>query len=217
MKKKVLAVLLTSAMIAATLSGCGGKEESAPADSGAETDTAQESQTDDAQAESTQGETEAAAEDAGGIVSAPTELTFIFADGDEGAKSSMNEIVNRFNEAYPDITVTIEPGNGGAYSEFIKTKDSVGEFPDVMEMRDTAMYVRAGKLEPLSDEIVSFSEPPQPLTGKYIQCLLAEKIPMALFIIKPILMKTAGQNRLHMMSLSHCARLLQTKEIWLPL
>ena len=131
MKKKVLAVLLTSAMIAATLSGCGGKEESALADSGAETDTAQESQTDDAQAESTQGETEAAAEDAGGIVSAPTELTFIFADGDEGAKSSMNEIVNRFNEAYPDITVTIEPGNGGAYSEFIKTKDSVGEFPDV--------------------------------------------------------------------------------------
>ena len=67
----------------------------------------------------------------------------------------MNEIVNRFNAAYPDITVTIEPGNGGAYSEFIKTKDSVGEFPDVMEMRDTAMYVRAGKLEPLSEEITS--------------------------------------------------------------
>ena len=55
----------------------------------------------------------------------------------------MNEIVEKFNETYPDITVTIEPGNGGAYSEFIKTKDSVGEFPDVMEMRDTAMYVRA--------------------------------------------------------------------------
>ena len=166
MKKKVLAVLLTSAMIAATLSGCGGKEESAPADSGAETDTAQESQTDDAQAESTQGETEAAADDAGGIVSAPTELTFIFADGDEGAKSSMNEIVNRFNEAYPDITVTIEPGNGGAYSEFIKTKDSVGEFPDVMEMRDTAMYVRAGKLEPLSDEIVSLFRTTTAFDGK---------------------------------------------------
>ena len=72
------------------------------------------------------------------IVTEPTELTYIFADGDEGAKVSMNEIVEKFNETYPDITVTIEPGNGGAYSEFIKTKDSVGEFPDVMEMRDTA-------------------------------------------------------------------------------
>lgn len=89
------------------------------------------------------------------VVTEPTELTFIFADGDEGAKASMNEIVNRFNEAYPDITVTIEPGNGGAYSEFIKTKDSVGEFPDVMEMRDTALYVRAGKLAPLPEDIVS--------------------------------------------------------------
>lgn len=78
-----------------------------------------------------------------GTETEPTELTYIFADGDEGAKVSMNEIVEKFNETYPDITVTIEPGNGGAYSEFIKTKDSVGEFPDVMEMRDTAMYVRA--------------------------------------------------------------------------
>ena len=88
-----------------------------------------------------------------GNVSAATELTYIFADGDEGAKSSMQTIVHDFNAAYPDYAVRIEPGNGGAYSEFMKTKDSVGEFPDVMEMRDTAMYVRAGKLEPLSQEI----------------------------------------------------------------
>ncbi len=68
----------------------------------------------------------------------PTELTFIFADGDDGAKQSMNTIVDKFNDTYENITVTIEPGNGGAYSEFIKTKDSVGEFTDVMEMRGTA-------------------------------------------------------------------------------
>ena len=84
------------------------------------------------------------------VVTEPTELTLIFADGDEGFKEVMNNMVQKFNETYPDITVTIEPGNGGAYSEFLKTKDSVGEFPDIMEMRDTAMYVRAGKLEPLS-------------------------------------------------------------------
>ena len=68
----------------------------------------------------------------------------------------MNEIVNRFNETYQDITVTIQPGNGGAYSEVpLKTKESVGEFPDVMEMRDTPMYVRAGMLEPLPEDIIS--------------------------------------------------------------
>ena len=46
-------------------------------------------------------------------VTEPTELTFIFADGDDGAKQSMNTIVDRFNESHENITVTIEPGNGG--------------------------------------------------------------------------------------------------------
>ena len=51
----------------------------------------------------------------------------------------MNKIVDNFNAANPDITITIEPGDGGSLlSEFLKTKDSVGEFPDMMEMRDTA-------------------------------------------------------------------------------
>lgn len=154
MKRRMLAGLLVSAMTMTTLAGCGGgSQDSGTTAAPAET-TAAAATTAAGGSETTAAETSA---EAGGesIVSAPTELTYIFADGDEGAKAAMNEIVNRFNEAYPDITVTIEPGNGGAYSEFLKTKDSVGEFPDIMEMRDTAMYVRAGKLEPLSEEIQS--------------------------------------------------------------
>lgn len=154
MKRRLAAGLLVSAMTITTLAGCGGGSQdsgttAAPAETTAAATTAAAGGSETTAAESSA--------EAGGdsIVSGPTELTFIFADGDEGAKASMNEIVNKFNEAYPDITVTIEPGNGGAYSEFLKTKDSVGEFPDVMEMRDTAMYVRAGKLEPLSEEIQS--------------------------------------------------------------
>ena len=174
MKKKVLAAVLSGAMIAAALTGCGGNTDSTPADTktdAADSGTENQAAADGAEnADTAQASQEEAAddgaEDTGSIVSAPTELTFIFAEGDEGAKASMNEIVNKFNETYPDITVTIEPGNGGAYSEFIKTKDSVGEFPDVMEMRDTAMYVRAGKLEPLPDDIVSLFRTTTAFDGK---------------------------------------------------
>ena len=171
MKKKLLAVLLSGAMAAAALTGCGGTDK-APADNAANTQedaAAEDADAADAQDEAADAEASedtAGAADTASVVSAPTELTYIFADGDEGAKASMNEIVNKFNETYPDITVTIEPGNGGAYSEFIKTKDSVGEFPDVMEMRDTAMYVRAGKLEPLSDDIVSLFRTTTAFDGK---------------------------------------------------
>lgn len=148
MKKKVLASLLSAAMVLTVLAGCGNTGAQAQAEAPAAESRAEVKEETAAPAAS-----EDAAQDA--IVTVPTDLTFIFADGDEGMKAAMNEIVNRFNETYPDITVTIEPGNGGAYSEFLKTKDSVGEFPDVMEMRDTAMYVRAEKLEPLSENVTS--------------------------------------------------------------
>lgn len=140
MKKKTLAMLLSAVTVMSMLAGCGGTEN--------KEEVKEEKET----TEKTEGEAKPSGDS---VVTEPTELTFIFADGDEGAKEVMNNVVQKFNETYPDITVTIEPGNGGAYSEFLKTKDSVGEFPDVMEMRDTAMYVRAGKLEPLSEEITS--------------------------------------------------------------
>lgn len=137
MKKRFFAMLMIATMTTGLFAGCGSTEESA---ANAQTEPATE------QAEATEAPEES-------IVTEPTELSFIFADGDEGAKESITSIVEAFNEQYKDITVTIDPGNGGTYSEFIKTKDSVGEFPDVMEMRDTPVYVRAGKLAPLSDEI----------------------------------------------------------------
>lgn len=140
MKKKALAMFLSAVTVMSMLAGCGGTQDKGEAKEEKETSA------------KTEGEAETS-EDS--VVTEPTELTFIFADGDEGAKEVMNNVVQKFNDTYPDITVTIEPGNGGAYSEFLKTKDSVGEFPDIMEMRDTAMYVRAGKLEPLSEEITS--------------------------------------------------------------
>ncbi|MGN0337796.1 MAG: ABC transporter substrate-binding protein [Lachnospiraceae bacterium] len=163
MKKKLIAGLLTVAMASSLLVGCGGSDKSAEADKAATEEAPADAAADDAKAEEAPAEDAAAADS---IVTEPTELTFIFADGDEGAKASMNEIVDRFNAAYPDITVTIQPGNGGAYSEFLKTKDSVGEFPDVMEMRDTAVYVRAGKLAELPEDIVSLFDSTMEFDGK---------------------------------------------------
>ena len=136
--KKALSAAMAAGMAAVMLAGCGSSASSAA------------ESTAPAESTSAAASTEAAAES---VVSAPTALSFVFADGDDNFKTEMNKIVDNFNAANPDITITIEPGDGGSYSEFLKTKDSVGEFPDMMEMRDTAMYVRAGKVAPLSDDI----------------------------------------------------------------
>lgn len=134
--KKALSVLTVAGITASLLAGCGAAGSSSTSQS--------------ASAGSQSTGTAASGES---IVTEPTELTFIFADGDDNFKTEINRIVDAFNAANPDITINIQPGDGGTYSEFLKTKDSVGEFPDMMEMRDTAQYVRAGKIAPLDDEI----------------------------------------------------------------
>lgn len=149
-KRKLLALMLTAAMTAAALAGCGSDS----ADSTANADGAAQSGTESA-AEAVSEPAAAETEATGSVVTEPTEITFIFADGDEAAKEAITNVVNAFNESHEDITVTIEPGNGGTYDEFLKTKESVGEFPDVMEMRNVMSYVRAGKVAPLSEEITS--------------------------------------------------------------
>lgn len=143
MKKRIPIAVIGASLAVMMLAGCGQNSGTATTAAG----TTEKAVSDGGNETTSAGQTSS-------VVTEPTKLTFIFADGDEGAKTSMNELVNNFNAAHPDITVTIEPGNGGAYSEFLKTKDSVGEFPDVMEMRDTAVYARAGKLEPLSQDLI---------------------------------------------------------------
>jgi len=160
MKKRFIATFLVAAMTASMISGCGSSKAETGSDAAATTDS---TATTTEAADTSKTETE---ETTASIVTEPTELTFIFADGDEGYKATMNSIVEKFNATYPDITVTIEPGNGGAYSEFLKTKDSVGEFPDIMEMRDTAVYVRAGKLAELPSDIVSLFKTTTDFDGK---------------------------------------------------
>lgn len=137
--KKLIALALTTAILGSVFTGCSGGGGSDEGNADNENKPSGEEQ---------------------------VELNFIFADGDEGAKVTMNKVVEDFNESHPDIKVNIVPGNGSAYSEFLKTKDSVGEFPDVMEMRDTAMYVRAGKLAELPEDITSLFLNTQEFDGK---------------------------------------------------
>lgn len=151
MKKKLLAALLSTTMIVTMLAGCAGNDKPA-ADTASKEPAEGAAQTEESQSPGDGNADSAAAE---AVVTEPTELSFIFAEGDEGYKEIVNEIVSDFNNTYPDITISIEHGSGGAYSEVLMAKDSVGEFPDLVEMRDTAMYVRAGKLEPLSEDITS--------------------------------------------------------------
>lgn len=142
MKKRFISIGLCLALSAAMLTGCGGNGSS------------------------NEGAGGTAGGKISGIVSQPTEMTFIYADGDEGMKEAMSTIVEKFNDTYADMTIKVEPGNGGTYPEFIQTKDAVGEFPDMLEMRDPSTYFRAGKIAPLSDDIRELFESVEEFDGQ---------------------------------------------------
>ena len=140
--KKLLSLLLALVLALGLLSGCGGGDSGSSGDSNSA-----------GSAGSSSGDTSGGNASGSGIVTAPTQMTFIFADGDDTFKTMVNKAVDEFNAANPDVTITVEPGDGGSYSEFLITKENVGEFPDMLEMRDTAQYVRAEKIAPLSDNV----------------------------------------------------------------
>ncbi|GJM76132.1 hypothetical protein HMSSN036_83480 [Paenibacillus macerans] len=49
-------------------------------------------------------------------------------------------------EANPQIKIKdISETTSAAYLDWLKTKDAVGEFPDLVEMRDTEVFADAGK------------------------------------------------------------------------
>ena len=140
--KRVASALLAAGMAATLLAGCGGTASS----------TASSTASGSASGESAAASSAASTES---IVTEPVEMDLFYGGGDYATDQAMHTVVDNFNAAYPDITLTLVTASGGSFSEALRTKDSVGEFPDMMDMRDTAQYVRAGKLAPLSDEVKS--------------------------------------------------------------
>ncbi|HEX7712571.1 MAG TPA: extracellular solute-binding protein [Bacillota bacterium] len=95
-----------------------------------------------------------------------TKLTCIYATGDPLTKQLVHETIVKFMQRNPGIKISEDLSiNTGAYADALKIKDSVGEFPDFVEMRDAPMFVRAEKLAPLPKELMGLYETTIPIYG----------------------------------------------------
>lgn len=122
MKKKLLSVLLTAAMAATLLAGCGGSGDAPAADGGTEAPAAES--TDSAESSSDEGEAEAAA---------PTgEVINVWAFTDE-----VPNMIQKYKELHPDfpyeINSTIIATTDGAYQPALDQALAAGgaEAPDI--------------------------------------------------------------------------------------
>lgn len=100
---------------------------------------------------------------------APKEVGFTigYATGDPATKKAIADTVQRFMEANPHIKIKdISETSSAAYLDWLKTKDAVGEFPDLVEMRDTEVFADAGKIVELPSDLLELFNNPPKVDGK---------------------------------------------------
>ncbi|MEH7121327.1 extracellular solute-binding protein, partial [Neobacillus vireti] len=126
MKRKSLGLLSSSVLaFSMILSACSSQSDSANTSSSSKNETA----------------------------SKTVQVSMTFATGDPADSAAKEDIIKAFQQKYPNIKITENNSGTGSYLQVLQTKDAVGEFPDIVEMRDTQVFADAGKIAPLPKEV----------------------------------------------------------------
>lgn len=95
-------------------------------------------------------------EEEGAAAPDKTEIRFTYATGDESWNSAVKSVVEAYNAQSEIATVQLDPLTGGTdYATAVKTMDATGNWPAVIDMRDTRTYIEAGKLAPIPEEVTA--------------------------------------------------------------
>jgi raffinose/stachyose/melibiose transport system substrate-binding protein len=80
----------------------------------------------------------------------------INATGDDTWNSVVEGVVDAFNAQSDTTTVELDPLVAGSdYATALRTLDATGNWPAIIDMRDTLTYINAGKLAPIPDSVTT--------------------------------------------------------------
>ena len=150
--KKTLAMFIAASLLAVMLAGCNNSttdQDAPPQSSPPQTSSVDPSSTDTP----SQGSHD------------PVEITVTYAGGDETATAAMESLLNDFDAAYDWIDVVQDASTAGSYDDYVATLANTGSFPDIIEMRSTETYAKAGYLAPIDQELVDMIADPQAVDG----------------------------------------------------
>jgi multiple sugar transport system substrate-binding protein/raffinose/stachyose/melibiose transport system substrate-binding protein len=162
MKKKLLSVVLSTAMVAAVLSGCGGSTTTTDSSSTEETtSTEEETAADDSTTEETADaadETESESSD----LAYTGEITYMhFSTSEEaegnGGSDGHRTMIAEWEAEHPDITLTQEVLANGDYKTQIATYAAADDLPDVFLLQgmNTISWVEQGLVYDMTDAIAN--------------------------------------------------------------
>lgn len=112
-------------------------------------------------------------------------FTIGYASGDAATKKAIADTVKAFMEANPNITIKdLSETSSAAYLDWLKTKDAVGEFPDLVEMRDTEVFAKADKIVELPADLLELFDNPPQVNGKVWNAPLQVNVPTGMIYSK---------------------------------
>ncbi|MBY0009946.1 ABC transporter substrate-binding protein [Paenibacillus typhae] len=108
-----------------------------------------------------------------------------YASGDPATKEAIAEAVKAFMEANPNVKIKdISETSSAAYLDWLKTKDAVGEFPDLVEIRDTQVFADAGKIVELPADLAELFDNPPQVDGKVWNAPMSVNVPQGIIYSK---------------------------------
>jgi raffinose/stachyose/melibiose transport system substrate-binding protein len=116
----------------------------------------------------------------------PVTITAVYAIGNQLTADLMHERIENYMKLNPHVTIVEKLSNEGSYLDAIRTLDAVGELPDLIEMRDTPLFVRAGKLGELPSNIMDMFENTVSFNGKVYTAPIDESYPNGIVYSKKI-------------------------------
>ncbi|SDC96989.1 ABC transporter substrate-binding protein [Glycomyces harbinensis] len=92
----------------------------------------------------------------GGTTGGKTAIRFLYATGDDTWNAVAKAVADAFNAQSATATVELDPLPAGSdYATAMKTMDATGNWPALVDMRDTSTYLDAGKLAPIPEAVTS--------------------------------------------------------------
>lgn len=95
------------------------------------------------------------------------QFSIAYAAGDPATRQAIAAAIKSYMQLYPHVMINdVAEMSSNAYLDWLKIKDAVGEFPDLVEMRDTEAFAAADKIVPLPSDLVELFDHPPQVEGK---------------------------------------------------
>lgn len=116
------------------------------------------------------------------------QMTITYAMGDGAHHRGIQTIINDFKKSHLNVQITVIENTQQAkgYTDDLAILDAMGQFPDLLEMRDTQMFADAGLLTELPKSVVGLFNDLPKVNGKVYTAPLKKEMPQGIVYNKKL-------------------------------